>query len=169
MELIPIITSDEVSELARPIYSEVEKINRYIEEAELIKIKPAIGDDLYVKIKSEDNDMTFRMLLEGGVYQHDGKDYQFAGLKRALAYYVYSMLIESSSLELTRQGAVIRRSEYSDEADREERVAASRETYAIADRYMEECLYYLENKGFIDKCLNAGVYNNRITIKKIGK
>lgn len=170
MNLQPIITADEVSLWARPIYSESEKIERYIEEAELVKIKPAIGDDLFVKIKDVDyEDERIDMLLDGGVYEIGGEYRQFAGLKRTLSYYAYSMLIESSSLELTRQGAVVRRSDYSDEADREERIAASRETYAIADRYMEECLVYLRDKGIIGGCEVGGVDNRRIMIKKIGK
>lgn len=160
------ITPLEVSMLARPVYADEQKTMRYIFEAEQNNLKPAMGDDAYLKAKRND-DFNMRMLLNGGTYTDSrGKMRQFAGLKRALAYYTYSRLVESSSLELTRQGAVVRRSEYSDEAERTERLAASRETYAIADRYMEECLAYL---AYLDgRCDDGEVNSNRTKIKVIG-
>lgn len=155
-----LITSEEISLLARPCHVDEQKAIAYIVEAELNNIKPALGDDLFLRLKRGEN----RLLLEGGEYERDGKLYYIAGVKRALAYYVYSRLLESSSVDLTRQGAVNRRSEYSDEASREELLSASRETYAIADRYMDECLLYIN-----DKCSNDNVNSNRTKIKIIGK
>ena len=111
----------------------------YIVEAEQNNIKPAIGDDLFIQLK--EGGQTF--LLEGGIYERNGKRYELNGIKRALAYFVISRLYESSTTELTRQGVVNRRSEYSDNADNSEIISASRETYAIANRYMEEVEKYL--------------------------
>ena len=134
-----LITPEEISTLARPCYADEEKALAYIVEAEQNNIKPAIGDDLFIQLK--EGGQTF--LLEGGIYERNGKRYELNGIKRALAYFVISRLYESSTTELTRQGAVNRRSEYSDNADNSEIISVSRETYAIANRYMEEVEKYL--------------------------
>lgn len=134
-----LITPEEISLLARPCYADEEKALAYIVEAEQNNIKPAIGDDLFIQLK--EGGQTF--LLEGGIYERDGKRYELNGIKRALAYFVISRLYESSTTELTRQGVVNRRSEYSDNADERDIISVSRETYAIANRYMEEIERYL--------------------------
>jgi hypothetical protein len=94
---------------------------------------------LFIQLK--EGRQTF--LLEGGVYERNGKRYELNGIKKALAYFVISRLYESSTIELTRQGVVNRRSEFSDNADNSEIISVSRETYAIANRYMEEVEKYL--------------------------
>lgn len=134
-----LISPEEISTLARPCYADEEKALAYIVEAEQNNIKPAIGDDLFIQLK--EGGQTF--LLEGGIYERNGKRYELNGIKKALAYFVISRLYESSTTELTRQGAVNRRSEYSDNADNSEIISVSRETYAIANRYMEEVEKYL--------------------------
>lgn len=155
-----LITPMEVSMLARTCNADEQKVMRYISEAEQINIKPKLGDDLFLRLKAGKE----YLLLNGGTYERNGKRYQLNGIKKALAYYTYSRLLESSSVDLTRQGVVNRRSEYSDEASREELLSASRETYTIADRYMDECLLYIN-----DKCSNDNVNSNRTKIKIIGK
>lgn len=159
------ITAQEVSMLSRPCYTDATKMLRYIYEAEQNNIKPALGDEVFVKAKTTQR---YPLLLEGGTYDKDGKTYTLAGLKRALAYYVYSRLVESSSVELTRQGVVNRNGEYSDEASRQDRIDVSRETYAIADRYMEECIRYIRSIDGESCDDNNNVNSNRTKIKIIG-
>lgn len=164
-----LLTPNEVSLLARPVYSDEQKAMRYIYEAEQNNLKPAMGDDAYLRAKRNRTAET-EMLLKGGTYtDEDGRERHFAGLKRALAYYTYSRLVESSNIELTRQGVVNRRSDYSDEADRQERIEASRETYAIADRYLKECLAYLAFIEGTGSCKEDNVNSNRTKIKIIGR
>lgn len=153
------ITPNEVSMMARPCHADEQKIMRYIAEAEQNDIKTKLGDDLFIRLKAGEENF----LLNGGTYLRGGKRYQLNGVKRALAYYTYSRLVESSSIELTRQGAVNRRSEYSEDASRNDVLSAVRETYAIADRYMEECIFYIN-----DGCAKEK-FNSKTTIKIIGK
>lgn len=134
-----LITPEEISTLARPCYADEAKALAYIYECEQNDIKKVIGDDLFIQLK--EGGQTF--LLEGGIYERNGKRYELNGIKRALAYYVYSRLLESSSVELTRQGVVNRRSDHSNDADDREIISVSRETLAIADRYMQEVAVYL--------------------------
>lgn len=153
-----LITPEEISLLARPCHVDEQKAIAYIVEAELNNIKPALGDDLFLRLKRGEN----RLLLEGGEYERDGKLYYIAGVKRALSYYVYSRLLESGSVNLTRQGVVNRRSEFSDDADEREKISVSRETYTIADRYMQEIAQY------IGGCGEATETSQRTRMKLIG-
>lgn len=135
----PFITPQDISLLARPCYADEAKALAYIYEAEQNDIKPKIGDDLFLRLKDGEN----TLLLDGGEYTKNGKRYQLNGIRKALAYYAYSRLLESSSVDLTRQGAVNRRSDSANSADDKEIINISRETYAIADRYMQEVMAYL--------------------------
>jgi hypothetical protein len=135
----PLITPQDISLLARPCYADEAKALAYIYEAEQNNIKPKIGDDLFLRLKDGENPL----LLEGGIYEKNGKRYQLNGIKKALAYYAYSRLLESSSVNLTRQGVVNRRSDNANAADEDNIIKISRETYAIADRYMQEIMDYL--------------------------
>lgn len=135
----PFITPQDVSLLARPCYADEAKVLAYIYEAEQNNIKPKIGDDLFLRLKDGENPL----LLEGGTYEKNGKRYQLNGIKKALAYYAYSRLLESGSVDLTRQGVVNRRSDAANAVDEDNIIKISRETYAIADRYMQEVMDYL--------------------------
>ena len=135
----PFITPQDISLLARPCYADEAKALAYIFEAEQNNIKPKIGDDLFLRLKDGEN----ALLLDGGTYEKNGKRYQLNGIKKALAYYAYSRLLESGSVDLTRQGVVNRRSDAANAADEDNIIKISRETYAIADRYMQEVMDYL--------------------------
>lgn len=135
----PFITPQDISLLARPCYADEAKVLAYIYEAEQNNIKPKIGDDLFLRLKDGENSL----LLEGGTYEKNGKRYQLNGIKKALAYYAYSRLLESGSVNLTRQGVVNRRSDDANAVNEDNIIKISRETYAIADRYMQEIIDYL--------------------------
>lgn len=135
----PFITPQDISLLARPCYADEAKALAYIYEAEQNNIKPKIGDDLFLRLKDGEN----ALLLDGGTYEKNGKRYYLNGIKKALAYYAYSRLLESGSVDLTRQGVVNRRSDAANAADGDNIIKISRETYAIADRYMQEVMDYL--------------------------
>lgn len=135
----PFITPQDISLLARPCYADEAKVLAYIYEAEQNNIKPKIGDDLFLRLKDGENPL----LLDGGIYEKNGKRYYLNGIKKALAYYAYSRLLESGSVNLTRQGVVNRRSDDANAVNEDNIIKISRETYAIADRYMQEVMDYL--------------------------
>lgn len=135
----PFITPQDISLLARPCYADEAKVLAYIYEAEQNNIKPKIGDDLFLRLKDGENSL----LLDGGTYEKNGKRYYLNGIKKALAYYAYSRLLESGSVNLTRQGVVNRRSDDANAVNEDNIIKISRETYAIADRYMQEIMDYL--------------------------
>ena len=66
-----LITSDEVSSLARgmSIHIEQEKIETYIRESEDIDLKPSLGDALFIDL--QEHSEKYELLMNGGVYEDE--------------------------------------------------------------------------------------------------
>ena len=112
-----LITSDEVSLLARgmSIHIEKDKIETYIRESEDIDIKPSLGDALFIDMQ-----------------EHSEK-------------YELLILVNNGDGNVTRYGYVNKDDEYSSRPDSKERVMAYNDAFSIADSYMKECLLYLKS------------------------
>lgn len=143
-EYVGLITPEELSKLTRMSYIDDDKARCFIDEAEQNDVRSKLGDPLYGYICSHVDDLYD--LLAGCTYETQCGDTRYhAGLKKALAYYAYSRLIVGGNIELTRAGMVNRDSDYSYHSDIGERQQTSRETAAIADRYLNEVLDYCRN------------------------
>ncbi len=165
-----LISKEEVGTLGRPVYTDPNKIDRFIDEAEQMDVKKALGDVLFRYIV--ENKSNLAMLLDGGSYT-DGKgaSHQFAGLKKALAYYVYSRLVTSGNIELTRAGSVNRSSDYSQRSDWKEREYVSRESASIADNYLRETIGFIRNDATLAPMLPGKfkINSSRNKFKIVGK
>ncbi len=173
-----LIDPQDVSKYARPCDVDTHIIERAIEEAELLDIRPKIGDALFLRLTSDaatqhDGASTrVDVLLTGGEYIGKcGNERYFVGLRRALAYYTWARLVKTGVNHLTRFGFVQKRDEYSDTTEYRERQTAYNDAFAVADGYMEGCLDYLRaNPGaFPDYTLRGRVAGNRTKYRVIGK
>ena len=162
-----LIEPHEVEQYARPCTAEKAIALRAIEEAELLDIKPALGDKLFNKLQ---NTVTYNRLMEGGTYEACGETRTFAGLKRTLAYYAWARLVNSATHHITRFGFVEKSGEYSRTVDLKERQQAVGDATAIANDYMKECLRYIEaNPGIFAEYKGCGAISaNKTTFKVIG-
>lgn len=138
----PLIQTFEVGELARECNTEDATILRFIREAELNDIRPSLGDSLYMAVKEDPT--KHEMLLNGGTFEGCDGDRSFVGLKTALAYYTWARLAKSSLHHLTRFGFVVKNDDYSHQAEWKERQVAYNDAFSIADRYMKECIDYIQ-------------------------
>ena len=141
-----LITTLEVSSLSRSmsLHIDEDKIETYIRESESIDIKSALGDALYLDVK--DNPDKYKLLLEGGIYEgKDGKQL-LTGLKVALAYYTYARIVKNGDGNVTRYGFVQKESEYISHIEFKEKVMAYDDAFSIADRYLKECVMFLNEK-----------------------
>lgn len=162
-----LIEPRDVDRYARPCDMDEEIIARSIEEAELLDIKPKLGDELFLRLATQPADE----LLDGGQYTDAcGTVRHFAGLRRALAYYTWARLVKSSVNHLTRFGYVQKRDEYSQATEYRERQTACNDAFAVADGYMKECLAYIQAKPetFAEYTLKGKVKANRTKYKIIG-
>ena len=161
------IEPHEVALYARPCTVDEAIVDGAIEEAELLDIKPALGDKLFNRLQ---NTETHNLLMEGGEYTVCGETRTFAGLKRALAYYTWARLVNSATHHLTRFGYVVKSDDYSRSADLRERQQAVGDATAIANAYMHECLRYIEaNPDIFAEYRGGGkITANKTNFKIIG-
>lgn len=158
----------EVGEYARPCDMDEGVVARAIEEAELLDIKPKLGDRLFMRLFAH---AQFALLLNGGEYvDKRGNLRHLVGLRRTLAYYVWARLVKTGANHLTRFGFVQKRDEYSQATEYRERQTAYNDAFAVADGYMKECLAYIQAKPeiFADYTLRGKVKANRTKFKILG-
>lgn len=142
-----LITTLEVADLSRSmsVHVDEDKIETYIRESESIDIKAALGDALYLDVK--ENPEKYELLLDGGTYEDKhGEKKIFMGIKTALAYYTYARIVKNGDLNVTRYGLMQKEDEYSSRPDIKEKVMAYNDAFSIADRYLKECVRFLEEK-----------------------
>ena len=137
-----LITPNEISSLAREVFIDDSKAIRFIDEAEDMDVRPALGDKMLQYIR--ENVASLGSLLNGTTYTYKGQTYTFSGLKKAIAYYAYARLIVGGDVEVTRSGMRSRDSDYSHQVPMEERQQVSRECSAIGDRHMNQLLDYIK-------------------------
>lgn len=137
-----IVSVSEMANITRIEYTDSDKLVRIIHEAEQVYIKPVIGNALYLALITNPPQSQYDTLLEGGEFTYKGKQFQFEGLKAALAYYAYARSAKSSIIP-TRYGTVEKKSEYSYQASLPERQKIIRETFELADRYLKDCVNYI--------------------------
>lgn len=166
---VSLITPAELSQLSRMCFADDDKAKRFIDEAEQNDIRKNLGNKLYSYIV--ENRGILGDLLNGCPYTAGSETRYHSGLKKALAYYAYSRLIVGGNVELTRAGVVNRDSDYSHQSDTEERQQTSRETAAIADRYINEVLDYCRNHETLRLYVSANKFKetNRTSVKIIGE
>ena len=143
-----LITTSEVATLSRgmSVHIDEDKIETYIRESESIDIKSALGDELYLDVKEHSE--KYELLLYGGTYEDNrGEKKMFMGIKTALAYYTYARIVKNGDGNVTRYGFVQKEDEYSSRPDIKEKVMAYNYAFSIADRYLKECVLFLNEKN----------------------
>lgn len=164
-----IITTQDISTLARPCYADEAVAQKAIEEAEIMDLRPRLGTALYNALSEE----RCEALLEGGTYTDEcGKLRSFVGLKRALAYYAYARIVKMAGIVVTRFGVVKKEEEYSENAQLNERQALAGECFAMADDMLLGCLNYVANNETLfpeyeGEC-GPRIKNNRVKYRIIG-
>ena len=127
------------------VHVDENKIDTYIRESESIDIKSALGDALYLDVK--ENPEKYKLLLDGGIYEDKcGEKKIFMGIKTALAYYTYARIVKNGDGNVTRYGFVHKEDEYSSRPDIKEKVMAYNDAFSIADRYLKECVRFLDDR-----------------------
>lgn len=170
-----LITPSDVLALSRNNSGQLDPrdVETYIEEAEQLDIKPTIGTALYLRLLNNLGDADAnRRLLYGSTYTACcGGMAMFAGLRKALAYYVYGRIVKNGGRTATRFGFVEKRDEHSSQVDYRERLNIANDATLVADSYMKETLNYIEQSGDYPEYSGCGkgMINKRVTIKAIGE
>ena len=165
-----LVKRKDINDEVRPTSAEEALVNRCIEESQMLDIKPAIGDGVYMRLFSLDEDEAAEMLWNGGTYTDcDGNERLFAGLRKALLYYAYGRLIRSQIGQSTRFGFQVKADQYSDSAELKAQVQAYNEAFGIADGYKVQAMAFMSSRPEdFASCCQRVIRNNRIAVKKIG-
>lgn len=167
-----IITPEEVVSLGRPIGKvDDNKLLAFITEAEQMSIKPALGDELFLKILSEgETNEKYQTLLKGGEYRDCNSNLRsFVGLKVAISYYVYAQNIMSGDFTSTRFGMRIKDSEFSQGISSKERSDCYNNALEVAQHYLSECIAYCKSQNlFTTSGKRKVISTGGCTIRKIG-
>lgn len=157
-----LLTFDECRSLGRKIGKvDDDRLSAYITEVELQQVQRTFGSELFKKMQQADKDARVAVLLDGGEY--DGV--VFAGLKTAIAYFVYALLIMDGDYQSTRYGVVVKQSDYSNRLSSTERSNAYNNTLAVANQYLSDCVKYCRAVGLMH---NGKSTMTSYTIRKIG-
>lgn len=150
------------------------RITPYIKESEQINIKPIIGDALYIDLLAylEAQDKTefpnYSILLNGGEYISSNGSRRIEGIIEALNYYTWARIVKNNNYTVTRFGLVNKEDQYSNNADLKERLVVEKDALSIADRYLQECIEYLNEKRSEFPLYTKGKQSNRLRISIIG-
>ena len=133
-------------------------------------MKSALGDALFLDVKEHPDN--YSELLDGSSYDVQcGGRRSFVGLKAALAYYTYARIVKNGDGSVTRLGFMSKDNEYSSRSDFKEKLMAYNDAFSVADRYLKECVRYLnDNKeSFPLYRGNGGLTANRVTCRILGE
>lgn len=164
-----LISRADIDRECRPCKSDEALVDRCIEEAQMLDIKPDLGDEVYIRLFDK-TDNVAQQLLHGCTYaDKSGKLKVFAGLRKALLYYAFGRVVRASSGVPTRFGFVDKADQYSDLADLKARTATYNEAFATADAYKAQALRFMADfPDDFGNCTHRKVTNNRLQLRKIG-
>lgn len=108
-------------------------------------------------------------LLDGCEYEtRNGNKRVFLGLKKSICYYSYARLMKNGDYNVNRFGTSNKDSEYSSNTDYKEKVIAYNDAFDVADRYLKECVLYLnENKDRYPLYRGKGGLRSNRTIYRV--
>lgn len=166
-----IVTIQEIRVSGRPIGKvDDAKLEAFLNEAEMLLVRPVIGDKLLLKLKDRESLIPeLTTLIEGGSYEIGEDTRSFSGLRAAISYYVYAKNVLCGDAESTRYGMVVKDSEYSTRLSAKERQDIYHDAMEVAQLYMNDCKRYLTDKELLScSSIKRHQQNIGITIRKIG-
>ncbi len=168
MENKHILTVSEFKELARPTSKHIEEneVSTFIRECEDMHVIPAVGLETFENLTVEEVSEECQTLLNGGVWtDREGKKRKCAGLKMALAYFVYGKMMMADGAIVTRTGLMQHNDDYASRTDDKNRVRRYNDVMNVAETYLDGCLSYWKSvKGDAVK----PVRGSRVHIHAIG-
>ena len=176
-----LLTPVQFAELARPtsMHLDEDEVERFIEECEDMYIIPTVGYDVFAAAIDyvDDNslggqfDDTFDpvLYLNGGAFSATGccdcgtgRSEWCAGLRKALAYYVYAKMGRADGTIIARDGLMRHNDQYAQHV--EPNLKQYNDVMAIAEQYLASCQRYAKTHA----CGVRKVRQSRARIKAIG-
>lgn len=168
------------AELARPtsMHLEDDEVMAFITECEDMFIIPTVGYDVLSAAIDYVNDNTLggkfdedfdpEIYLNGGAFDYnhcgcDGASEWCAGLRKALAYYVYAKMSRADGSIIARDGLMRHNDQYASHV--EPNLKQYNDVMEVAEQYLASCQRYAK----MHRCGVRMVNQSRATIKAIGR
>lgn len=143
-------------------------INQSIVDAELLDLKPLLGELLYNDLTINILDANYQDLMNGNTYIYNGKTYVFQGLKAVLSNFAYARYIIFGSYTDTPFGLVSKTSQDSQGVAFADKKAMSKSAEQTAYSYFNAIRDFL-NRNQVTYPLWEGCTTQRtFRINKIG-
>ena len=121
------------------------KINPFIEDAELLDLKPLLGNKMYFDLVANKTEANYVKLLDGGSFDVGEIEYSFVGLKKILSIFVDARYKLFGSATDTPFGLV----EKSNQDSQPVSIATKKDIYTknrqIAYQYFSDVKLFLDN------------------------
>ena len=116
-------------------------INNFIDEAQLLDLKPLIGESLFQEIIL--NVANYQDLLNETTYNYNGNETTSCGLKRVLIFYAYARYVMNGSVVDTPFGMVEKQFQDGKNVERISKKEIYKYNQQIANQYWLEVESYL--------------------------
>ncbi len=125
----------------------VDRLSMYIDEARRLDLQVALGAELLAKIDANAG-AAYNTLIAGGTYTYGtpAVTYTFAGLKKALCYFVYARMIKANSVNVTAFGVVTKTDPNSEIASDKRLMMMANESYDIGVAHLQDCMDYISRQ-----------------------
>ncbi|MFA5419965.1 MAG: hypothetical protein WC341_16045 [Bacteroidales bacterium] len=122
----------------------VDRLSMYVDEARRLDLQPSLTAELLDKIDTDNTSpLTYALLRSGGTYVYESVTYTFAGLKKALSYFVYARLIKANPVNVTAFGVVNKSDPNSERTDYKMISNMANEAFNIGVAYLADCMDYI--------------------------
>lgn len=117
-----LISKEKVAALLQvAIGYDVTNFNSFIDQAQEFDLKPLVCEDFFYDLLAKKADEPYKKLIEGGTYDHNGRQYEFKGIEGVLAYFSYARYFLESPAVATSHGIVTRTTPNSTPVELQER------------------------------------------------
>ncbi|MFC5046295.1 hypothetical protein ACFSTE_13335 [Aquimarina hainanensis] len=123
------------------------EFNTYIEEAQELDLKDILREEFYVDLVINREEDKWKLLIEGGKYSYNDREYIFSGIGKVLSYFTYARFILKGNITSTSHGFVIKKTPHSEPINLEERRNFYYKYREDAFKIFEGVKKYIERKG----------------------
>lgn len=125
-------------------HTRLERINEYINDAQLMDLCPLLGNDLYFDLLNNYTNTNYQELLNGASFDVNGCTWTHGGLKQVLVEFTWGRYTNFGVNNDTAFGNVIKTNEFSTPSSNEDRRDIWKQSQQKANAYFDVIRKYLD-------------------------
>lgn len=125
-----------------------EQFKIYIQEAQEFDLRPLVCEEFLYDLIAKRGEIVWKKIIDGGVYDHNDREYMFSGISKVLSYFTYARFILKSNITSNSHGFTIKKTPHSDPIPLEERRNFYYSYRKDANTVFEEVKRFIERNRF---------------------